>query len=98
MAGGEQVNWIEALKPILDDYMDGDDLPLDTDEVKDLCRVLETKINLYMGNIDEIEYEALLDLKTRKPPATTLIDDSLQRCEEHNDTNIDCGVCYPDVQ
>jgi hypothetical protein len=47
-------------------------LPLDTDEVSDLSRVIEAEINLIEGNIDEIEYKQMIDITTRKPKATTV--------------------------
>ena len=51
-------SWIEQLLPIIIEYKDGNDAePLDGDEVDNLCHIIKTKINLYEGNITEIEAE-----------------------------------------
>ena len=50
-------NWIEQLIPIMKEYMDGDDEPMDGDAVDDLCVILRAKMNLHQGNITEAEYE-----------------------------------------
>lgn len=49
-------NWMTQLQPILDEFKDGDDTPLDGDEVDDLCRIIKAKINLNEGNITASEY------------------------------------------
>jgi len=54
-------NWIEQLLPIITEYKDGSDEPLDGDEVDDLCEIIKAKINLQEGNITEAEYEEILD-------------------------------------
>ena len=50
-------NWIEQLIPIMEEYMDGDDEPMDGDAVDDLCVILRAKMNLHQGNITESEYD-----------------------------------------
>jgi hypothetical protein len=56
-------NWIEQLIPIIEEYKDGSDEPLDGDEVYDLVHIIKAKINLQEGNITDSEYEQLLDGK-----------------------------------
>ena len=53
-------NWIEQLLPIITEYKDGSDEPLDGDDVDRLCEIIKTKINLHEGNITECEYGELL--------------------------------------
>lgn len=54
-------NWIEQLLPIIEEYKDGDDEPLDGDDVDNLCRIIKAKINLQEGNITEEEYNFQID-------------------------------------
>ena len=55
-------NWIEQLMPIRNEYMDGNiDEPMDGDDVDELCKIIKAKINLQEGNIDEKEYNRILD-------------------------------------
>jgi uncharacterized membrane protein len=54
--------WIEQLQPIIEEYKDGSDEPLDGDEVDRLIDIIKAKINLHEGNITEEEYEELLDI------------------------------------
>lgn len=54
-------NWIEQLMPIINEYKDGNNEPLDEDAVFDLCYIIRAKINLQEGNITEAEYEELLN-------------------------------------
>ena len=54
-------NWIEYLLPIIEEYKDGNNEPLDGDEVDTLCDIIKAKINLQEGNITEQEYNKLLD-------------------------------------
>ena len=57
-----QMNWIEMLQPIIDEYKDGSiDEALDGDEVDDLCGIIHAKINLQEGNISNADYERILD-------------------------------------
>ena len=53
-------NWIEYLQPIIDEYKDGSDEPLDGDDVDRLVDIIRAKINLHEGNITEQEYNTLL--------------------------------------
>lgn len=53
-------NWIEQLLPIIEEYKDGFDEPLDGDEVDRLCEIIKAKINLQEGNITEEEYNEIL--------------------------------------
>lgn len=56
------MNWIEMLRPILNEYKDGNlEEPLDGDGVDDLCRIIKAKINLHEGNLTNSEYEQILD-------------------------------------
>ena len=55
-------SWIEQLLPIIAEYKDGSDEPLDGDEVDRLCHIIKAKINLHEGNITEAEYEKCLDI------------------------------------
>ena len=54
-------NWTKQLLPIIIEYKDGSDEPLDCDSVDKLCHIIKTKINLQEGNITEAEYEKELD-------------------------------------
>ena len=51
---------MEQLQPIVDEYKDGDDTPLDTDEGEGLIKILRAKLNFSEGNISEEEYEEIL--------------------------------------
>jgi hypothetical protein len=52
--------WIDQLMPIIEEYKDGSDEPLDADEVDDLVEIIKAKINLQEGNITAEEYNAIL--------------------------------------
>jgi len=54
-----QNEWINLLLPIIEEYKDGSDEPLDGDEVGRLCEIIKAKINLQEGNITQQEYENL---------------------------------------
>ena len=54
-------DWITQLQPIIDEYKDGSNEPLDGDEVDDLGRIIKAKINLQEGNITPDEYVKILD-------------------------------------
>jgi hypothetical protein len=54
-------NWTEQLLPIIIEFKDGNDEPLDSNCVDKLCHIIKTKINLQEGNITEAEYEKELD-------------------------------------
>lgn len=55
------MTWINlTLEEIIEEYKDGDNEPLDGDEVDDLVEILRAKINLHEGNITEEEYNKIL--------------------------------------
>lgn len=54
-------SWIEQLLPIIKEYKDGSNEPLDGDDVDELCKIIKAKINLNEGNITEVEYNDILD-------------------------------------
>jgi len=56
-------NWIDQLLPIIKEYKDGNQEPLDADGVDDLVKIIKAKINFQEGNITNEEYEAILDGK-----------------------------------
>ena len=53
-------SWIEQLQPIIDEFKEGGDEPLDGDEVDALIEILRAKINLNEGNITQEEYDKIL--------------------------------------
>lgn len=53
-------NWIEQLLPIIEEYKDGSDETLTTDEVDDLIKIIKAKINLHECNITDEEYNRIL--------------------------------------
>jgi len=53
-------SWIEQLQPIIDEYKDGSNEPLDGDDVNRLTYILKAKINLQEGNITQEEYDKIL--------------------------------------
>ena len=55
-----QGSWIEQLMPIIEEYRDGSNEPLDGDAVDDLVKIIKAKINLQEGNITEEEYNEIL--------------------------------------
>jgi hypothetical protein len=54
-------SWINQLLPIINEFKDGDDEPLDGDAVDVLVNIIRAKINLQEGNITEEEYNKILD-------------------------------------
>jgi hypothetical protein len=54
-------SWINQLLPIINEFKDGDDEPLDGDAVEVLVNIIRAKINLHEGNITEEEYNKILD-------------------------------------
>ena len=54
-------NWIDQLQPIIDEYMDGDDTPLTSDEVSRLALIIRLKIDVNQGNISVEDMENALD-------------------------------------
>lgn len=55
-----KTTWTEQLLPIIEEYKDGDNEPLDGDDVDRLCEIIKAKINLQEGNITEEEYNEIL--------------------------------------
>jgi uncharacterized membrane protein len=49
-------NWIEYLLPIIKEFKNGNDEPLDGDDVDKLTKIIKTEINFHEGNITEEEY------------------------------------------
>jgi hypothetical protein len=48
--------WKEPLNQIISDWKNGDDSPLDGDEVEELVAIIHKKIDYLEGNITEEEY------------------------------------------
>lgn len=48
-------NWIDQLLPIIDEYKDGSDEPLDGDSVSKLSKIIEAKINQFRSDYPNIE-------------------------------------------
>lgn len=53
-------SWIKQLEPIIKEWKDGDEEPLDGDSVDRLTEIIKAKINLLEGNITEEEYNEVL--------------------------------------
>ena len=54
-------DWIEQLKPIIDEYKDGNDMPLSPDEVERLALIIRFKIDVNQGNVSVEEMQQALD-------------------------------------
>lgn len=55
-------DWLDmTILEIIGEYKEGDNTPLDGDEVYRLSQIIKTKINLQEGNILQGEYEKELD-------------------------------------
>jgi hypothetical protein len=54
-------DWIEQLQPIIDEYKDGDDMPLSPDEVERLALIIRFKIDVNQGNVSVEEMQQALD-------------------------------------
>ena len=54
-------DWITQLQPIIDEFKDGSNDPLNGDDVDELARIIKAKLNLQEGNITQEDYEAILD-------------------------------------
>lgn len=52
---------IEQLQFIIDEYKNGENRPLDGDEVDVLCDLIKVEINLNEGNITQEEYNILIE-------------------------------------
>lgn len=53
-------NWEKHLQPIIDEFNENNNEPLDGDEVARLTKVIKAKINLMQGNLTQKEYEKKL--------------------------------------
>jgi len=68
-------DWMDHIQPLIDEYKDGTEEPLDGDEVERLSRIIKAKINLNEGNLTEMECRKILDNplpETAMPPETIL--------------------------
>lgn len=87
-------NWIEQLMPIRNEYMENNPEPMDGDDVEDLIKIIRAKINLNEGNIDEKEYNLILDTPRGATPMSIddLNDISLGMVEDLVEENLitDC--------
>ena len=54
-------NWIEQLLPIIEEFKDGDDTSLDSEEVEKLSLIIRLKIDVHQGNISDKELEIALN-------------------------------------
>jgi hypothetical protein len=66
-------DWMDHIQPLIDEYKDGTEEPLNGDEVERLSRIIKAKINLNEGNLTEMEYRKILDdplPETAMAPAT----------------------------
>ena len=55
-------DWLNmSILEIIEEYKEGDNTPLDGDEVYRLTQIIKAKINLQEGNILEEEYEQELN-------------------------------------
>ena len=54
-------NWIEQLLPIIEEFKDGDDTSLDSEEVEKLSLIIRLKIDVHQGNISDKELEVALN-------------------------------------
>ena len=54
-------DWLEQLQPIIDEYKDGDDMPLSPDEVERLALIIRFKIDVNQGNVSVEEMQQALD-------------------------------------
>ena len=54
-------DWIEQLLPIIEEFKDGDDTSLDSEEVEKLSLIIRLKIDVHQGNISDKELEIALN-------------------------------------
>ena len=54
-------DWITQLLPIIEEFKDGDDTPLDSEEVEKLSLIIRLKIDVHQGNISDKELEIALN-------------------------------------
>ena len=53
-------SWIEQLRPIINDFKEGDDKPLTPQEVEKLSLIIRMKIDIEEGNISKKDLEDAL--------------------------------------
>ena len=53
-------DWITQLLPIIEEFKDGDDTSLDSEEVEKLSLIIRLKIDVHQGNISDKELEIAL--------------------------------------
>jgi len=54
-------NWITQLLPIIEEFKDGDNTALDSEEVEKLSLIIRLKIDVHQGNISDKELEVALN-------------------------------------
>ena len=54
-------HWITQLLPIIEEFKDGDDTSLDSEEVEKLSLIIRLKIDVHQGNISDKELEIALN-------------------------------------
>ncbi len=54
--------WGKELRRIIAEFKDGDEGPLNEDEIRDLVKIIQAKIELLEGLITEEEYDERLNV------------------------------------
>jgi len=54
-------DWITQLLPIIEEFKDGDNTALDSEEVEKLSLIIRLKIDVHQGNISDKELEVALN-------------------------------------
>jgi len=54
-------DWITQLLPIIEEFKDGDDTSLDSEEVEKLSLIIRLKIDVHQENISDKELEIALN-------------------------------------
>ena len=54
-------DWITQLLPIIEEFKDGDNTSLDSEEVEKLSLIIRLKIDVHQGNISDKELEIALN-------------------------------------
>jgi hypothetical protein len=60
-------SWIEQLEPIIEEYKDGDDTPLTSEEVERLALIIRFKIDVREGNISDEDIEKAIEEHGESP-------------------------------
>jgi hypothetical protein len=58
----DNMAWGKELRYIIVEFKDGDDGPLNEDEIRDLVKIIQAKIELLEGLITEEEYDERLNV------------------------------------